>query len=87
MSGLCETSYDTALFSQRLISKVETNEYQQKHKIDIPIADIFVSKDCHPVVLAESIVDRWFVGTKYTKQTYKVKNHKGVKLVTISLSH
>ena len=84
--GLRDTSYNIATLSQRLISTVLANDHEDRHKIDVPTANTFVSKNRHPVVSADSIADRWYIGKKYAEQTYKVTTQKGVRSAILPLS-
>ena len=84
--GLRETSYDIASLSQRLMSTVQATGNIDKHKVDVPTSNTFVSKERHPVVSAESIAERWFIGKKHADQTYKVTTQKGVRSAILPLS-
>ena len=88
--GLHDSSYNIASLYQRLISmaRIRDTPHQQvgADTNDVPSTKTFVSKDRHPVVSAESISERWFIGIDNAAQTYNVTTQKKVRLAILPLS-
>ena len=88
--GLHDSSYNIAFLSRRLISMARLTDIPHQQvgadTNDVPSTKTFVSKDRHPVVSAESISERWFIGIDNAAQTYKVTTQKGVRSAILPLS-
>ena len=73
-----------------LVSQVQVTNIPHAHAgsdiFDIPTAKTFKSKERHPVVSPESIADRWYIGKRNSKQTYKVTTQKGFRSAILPLS-